>query len=176
MHAPLAALPFSYTRSSHAHYGTEHTTTTETAHGLLRLEPDRLVIQWRVRRTTQRMGSVYETSGETDPVEEASVPVLQLASAEVRRARLPFGWGGATLVLTANDLRAFERVAGPAGLSMEHPSQLEFEIARRDRDAAEAFAGELELAISEQQLLRLDRREVTSAEDVAPRRDLPPRV
>jgi hypothetical protein len=101
------------------------------------------------------MGAVYETSGETDPVAEASIPVSQLASAELRRSRLPFGWGGATLVLTSNDLRVFERIAGPAGLSMDHPSQLEFEIARRDRDAGEEFVSELMLAISEEQLRRL---------------------
>lgn len=152
MSAPVAALPFTYKRTSDSYSGLEYTETTEKSHGLLRLEEDRLVIQWRVSRTTARMGLGYETKEETDPVDEAWVPLSQLAAAHVRPPRFPFGFGKPKLVITASDLRAFERVAGPAGLSMEHPSQLEFTLAKGDLAAGADFAGELELAISELQL------------------------
>ncbi|HNV77747.1 MAG TPA: hypothetical protein PKH96_23905, partial [Gemmatimonadaceae bacterium] len=61
MSPPVAALPFTFTRSSDAFKGSEYTSTSETAHGLLRVDDDRLVIQWRVSRTTERMGRGYET-------------------------------------------------------------------------------------------------------------------
>ena len=148
---PVAALPFTFTRSSDAFKGSEYTSTSETAHGLLRVDDDRLVIQWRVSRTTERMGRGYETKEVTEPVREVSVPLNQLASAQVRPARL---FAAPRLVLTASDLRTFEAVAGPTGLSMEHPGELVLTIDKRHGDAAREFAGELELAISER-LMRL---------------------
>jgi len=148
----IAALPFTFTRSTDAYSVKEYTSTTETAHGLLRIEGDRLVVQWRVSRTTDRMGMGYESKEELEPVKETSVPLNELAAARIRRSWSLLGKGTPHLVLTATDLRTFEAVAGPTGLALAHPSQLEFTLAKRDGEAGEEFASELELAISEYQL------------------------
>jgi hypothetical protein len=55
-------------------------------------------------------------------------------------------------VLTAADLRAFEEVAGAAGLSLDHPADLQLRLRRSDRALGVEFAGELELAIAEREL------------------------
>lgn len=149
--APIAALPFSFTRSSDAIKGAVYTSTSEAVHGLLRVEEERLVIQWRVSRTTERMGSGYESKDETEPVREVSAPLAQIAAAELRPGRL---FSPPRLVLTASDLRAFEEVAGPTGLSMEHPGELVLTIDKRHAAAAREFAADLEMAISER-LMRL---------------------
>lgn len=147
----VSALPFIITQSTDAFADSQYTSTTETAHGLLRLERDRLVIQWRVHRTTDRMGAEFSSREEQDPVREISVPLAQLASAELRHRWAMLG-GKPRLVLTASDLRAFEGVAGPAGLSLGHPSRLEFTLQRHDADAGRDFAAELGLAIGDCQL------------------------
>lgn len=144
--APVAALPFSFARASDAVTGAVYTSTSETVHGLLRVEEERLVIQWRVTRTTERMGRGYESKDETEPVREVSAPLAQIAAAELRPGRL---FSPPRLVLTASDLRAFEGVAGPTGLSMEHPGELVLTIDKRHAAAAREFAADLAMAISE---------------------------
>lgn len=149
--APFAALPFSFTRTSDAIKGAVYTSTSESVHGLLRVEEERLVFQWRVTRTTAHMGSGYESKDETEPVREVSVPLAQIAAAELRPARL---FSAPRLVLRASDLRAFEGVAGPTGLSMDHPGELVLTIDKRHAAAAREFAADLAMAISEH-LMRL---------------------
>jgi len=124
--AHSAALPF-VLRRSHDVVGWEVTSTRETVHGLVRLESDRVFIQWRVARS---IGAV--------------------AGASVRwRWRWP---PGTYLVLTAADLRAFEEVAGAAGLSLDHPAELALRLRGADRALGSEFAGELELALAEREL------------------------
>jgi hypothetical protein len=144
----FAALPFILHRASDV-IGKEIVSTAETIHGVLRLSGDNLVVQWRASRSTRRIGEEIRTDSEIDPVEEAVVPLAGLAAAEVRRS----WWrGSAVLVLTASDLRAFERVAGQTGLALAHPAQLVLAIRRSDREAAEGFAAELEIALAEREL------------------------
>ena len=147
----IAALPFIITKSTDAYSIKEYTSTTETAHGLLRVDDEHLVIQWRLKRTTDRMGVGYSSEESLEPIREVSIALTQLASATLRRPWWLIG-RGPRLVLTATELRAFEGVAGPTGLALAHPSQLELQLHRRDADLGREFAVELELAISEHQL------------------------
>jgi hypothetical protein len=91
------------------------TSTRETTHGLLRFGEDGLRVQWRLSRATKHVGDAIRTDREIDPVQEAHVPASALAGAAVR-----WLWNrwppGRYLVITAADFRAFEGVAGLAGL------------------------------------------------------------
>lgn len=141
------ALPFTLRRSSDVYTSAEYTSTTETIHGLLHLDGERLVIQWRVARKVDRMGRASVRSDEeVEEVREVAVPLAGLAGAVVRRR----WWErGPRLVVTASDLRAFEGFTGPRGLRLAHPAQLVFRIRPTDRLAAAEFAAELELAVAE---------------------------
>ena len=143
-----AALPFVLRRTQDTVGMTEITSTTETVHGLLRLEGEQLRIQWRLGRSTERVGSQIRTDRELEPVREVAVPLAALAAARVR-----WSWRrwppGRRLVLTAADLQAFEQVAGDGGLRLDHPAELELNMPRKQVAAAREFAAELELALSE---------------------------
>jgi len=148
---PTAALPFRFRREGHVISAGEITSTKETVHGLLRLEDERLVIQWRTARKTERVGREIRVDQELEPVQELAIPLSALASAKVRRfwfRRPP----GLYLVLTASDLRAFEAVAGEGGLRLTHPAELVIRVGRASRAAAREFASELELALADRQL------------------------
>ncbi len=170
----VTSLPFTAKQRSSTHTVVGYTATAETTHGMLRIDGDRLVIEWKVRRSTTRAGATYETREETDPVAEAAIPISRLASAMIQRGRWWLGGARPRLVLAANDLRAFESVTATGALSLKHPSRLEFTLARRDLDAAIDFAGELELAISDLQLRRAESGGAPAAIDSAHRRELPP--
>ncbi len=145
-----SALPFQLKRTSQAFAGQEYRFTTERVDGLLRLDGENLVIQWRVARETQRYGPEMRTDQDLDPVREAIIPLATLASAEVRaRGR----WLLAPrIVLTAADLRAFEEVAGATGLRLDHPATLVLAIRRSDALAAREFAADVSLALAERAL------------------------
>lgn len=149
-----AALPFTIVREEEDFTLAEYKSTTETVHGLLRLEGERLVVQWRLARETQRMGVGIQTDREMEPVREVVVPLASVAHAEVR---MPWWrWSSPRIVLTAADLRAFEEIAGEAGLKLEHPATLELRVHRKDALAAREFASELELAVAERALRATD--------------------
>jgi hypothetical protein len=112
------------------------------------------VIQWRLARRTDRVGVEIRTDEELEAVRQVIVPLAGLAGATVRRR----WWRGHRLVLTAADLRAFEAVAGEAGLRLRHPAELVVDLRRGDRLAAEEFAAELALALAERSLAAPDRR------------------
>jgi hypothetical protein len=146
-----AALPF-VIRRSHDVIGKEITSTTETIHGLLRLECEALTIQWRVARETDRVGSEIRTDHEVEPVRETVIPVGAIAGAALRRRGWWWPFGRGRVVLTGATLRAFEPVAGAAGLGLRHPAELVLEIRRGDRAAALEFVAELELAVADHAL------------------------
>ena len=157
-----AALPFVLRRSSDIVGGLEITSTRETIHGLLRLDGDRLHIQWRVARSTDHVGMEIRTDKQVEPVREVVLPLSAVAGAAVRwRWRWP---PGAYLVLTAADLRAFEEVAGVAGLSLDHPAELELRLRGEDRAAGNEFVGELELALAERELAAAEGTTLLSAQ------------
>lgn len=144
-----AALPF-ILRRSHDVVGLEITSTSETIHGLLRLDGDVVHVQWRIERSTDRVGRQIRTDHEVEPVREVTIPLTAIAGATIRwRWQWP---PGRYLVLTAADLRAFEEVVGAAGLSLKHPAELALPLRGADRELGSEFAGELELALAERQL------------------------
>jgi hypothetical protein len=87
----ITAVPFTFKRSSDLYTsGGGYESTTETAHGLVRLEADRLVIQWRVAVVTESMeGSGYETHEEIEPVREIVIPLAKVAGAFVPERPAP---------------------------------------------------------------------------------------
>ena len=153
--AYTAVLPFFLRRSNDVVGVMEITSTQERVHGLLRLEEDRLVIQWRVARETERVGMEIRTDHDVEAVRELIVPLSAIGGAEVR-AR---GWRrllGPQVVLTASDLRAFEEITGAAGLKLAHPAALALRILRSDHLLAQEFAGELNLAVAEHALRQVE--------------------
>jgi hypothetical protein len=152
----IVALPFFLRRSEDVIAKGEITSTAETVHGLIRVDGERLVLQWRVARETDRVGREIRTDHELDPVQEVAVPLSGIAAAKVRASWWP--WSGARFVLTASDLRAFEQLVGKGGLRLDHPAELVLRLRLRDRIAAQEFAGELELALAEQALRAAEAR------------------
>jgi hypothetical protein len=144
----VSAVPFTLKRSSDlwdADGGYE--STTETAHGLVRLEADQLVIQWRLAVQTEKMGDTWETNETIEPVREIVIPLGKVAGVTVPPRR----WWHIVpprLVIAASDLLAFERIAGEQGLKLKHPAKLVLRVKRADRLIAEEFAAELSLAVA----------------------------
>lgn len=144
----FSAVPFTLKRSSDlwdARGGYE--STTETAHGLVRLEADQIVIQWRLAVQTEKMGDTWETSETIEPVKEIVIPLAKVAGAAVPPRRW---WHlvAPRLVIAASDLLAFEKIAGEQGLKLKHPAKLVLRVKRADRLIAEEFAAELSLAVA----------------------------
>ena len=52
--------------------------------------------------------------------------------------------------------RAFEEIAGEAGLALDHPAELMLPVRRQDLAAARQFAAELEMAVAERALALLE--------------------
>lgn len=146
--AHTAALPFILKRSKDEFGAASMTSTTETVHGLLRLDGDRLVIQWRLARHTEHLGVGYSTDDEMEAVREEVIPLHAVAGAYVRRRWWEF-WKGPQLVLTAADLRAFDEVVGEEGLRLSHPAEMVVGLKRIHEMLAEEFTAELTLAVAE---------------------------
>ena len=152
----MSAVPFTFKRSQdlsswkyESGTGVYESTRKETAHGLVRLEEDRLVIQWRLAVRRQRWSdSSWETREDIEPVREIVIPLANVSGAFVPERRW-WDWTGQKLVITASDLLAFEKVAGQEGLRLRHPSKLVLRIQSADRLAAREFAAELALKVAE---------------------------
>lgn len=158
----VCAVPFTLRRSSDLWDAGSYTTKTETAHGLLRLEPKRLVIQWRLAVRTEQLGQASWTRKDViEPVRETAVPLADVSGAGVSRGRWSF-LRGPRLVVTAADLVTFDEIAGGHGLKLKHPAKLVLRIKRADRLLAEEFAAELALALA-----RLPRNGAGFARDAA---------
>ena len=156
------ALPFFLRRSDDVIGEAGITSTAETIHGLLRLEQDRLVLQWRLARQVDRVGAEIRCDHEVEPVREISLPVSGLAGATVRSSW--WLWArGSRLVLTAADLRTFEALVGLGRFRLDHPAEVVLRIRPRDLGAARNFAADLELALAERALRQAERAEDPSA-------------
>jgi hypothetical protein len=158
-----AALPFFLRRSEDVIANGEITSMAETIHGLVRLEGEELVLQWRASRETDRVGREIRTDREVDPVKEVSIPLRAVAAAKVRASWWP--WSGARLILIAADLRAFEDVVGNSGLRLGHPAELVLRLRLRDRIAAQEFVGEMEMALAERALRVAEKAGMVQARD-----------
>lgn len=142
------ALPFTLRRGHDAFTASTVTTTLETVHGLLVLEGDRLVVQWRRSVKTDHVGAAtIHSDEEVGAVRERVVPLAGVAGAEVRRRRWA-PWISPVLVLRAADLAAFDEIAGAEGLRLDHPAELILGLRRRDVLLAEEFSAELTLALA----------------------------
>lgn len=144
----IPALAFTVEHGTDVMDGTGVTSTVERVHGLLRIEGHRLIVQWRIRTTTDVMGDRITSEERVDDVREAEVPLEALASAVVRHPwprwlRKPW------LEITAADLRVFESLVGAGGIGRIHPAQLRLTLERADRWAAEEFVGDLLIAMAE---------------------------
>lgn len=157
--APYPAMPFTFRRKKDVYSKAEMTSTQETVHGLLRLEQDKIVLQWRTARTIDRYGREIRTDRELEPVRELALPLSALADAEVRWSW--FRWPpGRYLILTGSDLRAFEDLAGEGGLQMEHPAELTIRVGRVGQAAALDFASEVRLAVAERAIQDAERLQI----------------
>jgi hypothetical protein len=121
--AHSAALPF-VLRRSHDVVGWEVTSTRETVHGLVRLEGDRVFIQWRVARSIDHVGMQIRTDKEVEPVREVVIPLGAVAGAAGLSLEHP-----AELALR---LRGADRTLGS-----EFAGELELALAERALAAAE---------------------------------------
>lgn len=147
-----AAVPFRLKRGQDRFTATTVTSVEEVVHGLLRLDGDRVVVQWRLTRRTDRVGTMdMRSDEEREAVREVVVPLEGVAAAAVRPRRWA-PWAGPELVLRAADLRAFEEVAGEGGLKLDHPAELVLGLRRADLLAAEEFCAEVVLALAERAL------------------------
>ena len=143
-------MPFVLSRQQQI-VGKEITTTVEVVHGLIQVADNRMRLQWRTSRETARVGKEVRTDVELDAVAEAELPLQAIANVEVRtRWWSRLGFPGATdLIVRAADLRAFEVVAGAAGLVLAHPAELVIPVRKNDRTSAYEFAAEAMLALAE---------------------------
>ena len=158
-----AAVPFVLHRSHDVVGGLEITSTRETIHGLVRLDGDRLHVQWRIARSTDHVGMEIRTDRAVEPVREAVIPLSAVAGATVRWR---WRWApGYYLVLNAADLLAFEEVAGAAGLALDHPAELALRLRGADRALGNEFAGTLELALAERALLAAEGKPLLDSPD-----------
>lgn len=144
----IPALAFTVKYGTDVMEGTSVTSTVERVHGLLRIDGRRLVVQWRIRTTTDIMGSRITSEEKVDDVREVEVPLSALASAAVRHP-WPRWMRRPWLEITAADLRAFEALVGAGGIGRIHPAQLRLTLERADRWAAEEFVGDLLIAMAE---------------------------
>jgi hypothetical protein len=143
-------MPFVLVRQQQV-VGREITTTTENIHGLILVADNCVRLQWRVLRATARVGREIRTDVELDRVSEVELPLQAIANVEVRSkwwSRFGFP-GGTVLILRAADMRAFEAVAGTAGLVLAHPAELVIPVRREDGMTAREFAAEVTLALAE---------------------------
>jgi hypothetical protein len=145
------ALAFTVTHNDGTYSPGNMVSVTARIHGLLRIDADRLVIQWRLARETESYGKEMKTETEVLEVQEVEVALSAIATAVVRQP-WPRWLRKPSIVLTAADLRAFETLIGAGGLERTHPAQLTLALRRADRLAAEEFVADLVLAIAERQL------------------------
>ena len=142
------ALPFHLKRSEDEFTSIQVITRVEQVHGLMVLDGERLVLQWRRATRTQKLGTGIKTEREVDAVEEVVLPLSAVAGARVPDD-LWSRWFRPRVILVASDLKAFDRFAGGEGLELDHPAELVLSIRRRDRLQAMEFAAELALALAE---------------------------
>jgi len=147
----LAALPFQLSTEHQVISGGSVTTTEERRNGVLRLDNDSVVVQWRVEREIQRIGPEIRTDTELAGIREVTVPITALGHARVQ-TRGRWWWRKWQIVLTARDLQAFDALAREDGFAFVHPSELVLPLRKQTLDAAQEFASEVELAIAEHAL------------------------
>lgn len=125
------------------------TSTRETVEGLLILDGDRLVVQWRVAREVQHIGEEIRSDSEVEPVQEVVLPLTGFATPRLRRKwrRWRRRW---EVVITAADLRTLEPLRERGGIQLAHAAEMIISIEAADRDAAAMFVKEMDYALAEE--------------------------
>ena len=80
-------LLYSLSRGHEVISGEGVVSTKETIHGLLRLEENHLAIQWRLAKTTDRVGDEIRSDREVEAVREVPIPSKDPAELVVRLRR-----------------------------------------------------------------------------------------
>lgn len=163
----LATLPFQLSADSQVIASGTVTTTQERRNGVLRLEGDMLVVQWRVEREIRRVGSEIRTDVERAGMRDVPVPVRMLGDARVR-TRGRWWWRKWEIVLTARDLLAFDALAAEDGFGFAHPAELVLPLRVADLDLAYEFASEVELAIADVALAAVQRESTIGTVSTTP--------
>jgi hypothetical protein len=115
--------------------------STVRTDGMIRLDDDVLVIEFRATRT-----SMMTLRSESEDVEELRIPVDQVDSFEVGR-RWPWG---AKLRLRTRSLGVLQQAPGVSG------NEMAVRVRRRDYDRARELSINVSLALSSRELRRLD--------------------
>ncbi len=149
-------LPFQVTIDHEVIGGGGITTTEERRHGVLRLERDTLVVQWRVEREVHRVGPEIRSNVERAGMREATIALHALSDARVREHGR-WRWKRWDFALIAADLAAFDRLASDDGFAFEHPAELVLPLRRQDLELAHEFASELKLTLAERALVDAER-------------------
>lgn len=130
------SVPFSYS------YSSADLTRHCRVRGLLRLEEDELILEFRESFLDYTTGKMEQSETE---IRSLSVPLEQIASLEFRRHWLLLG----RIVLETHSLRALE------GLPNASSGKLVLRVAYRDRDRARELCAAAGSALADQQLRRL---------------------
>ena len=149
LHVP--ALPFTLRRSNGVISGKEITSTVETIHGLLRVDGDSLVLQWRVQRQTDRVGSRDPQRSRARSRARGHDP----HRLRVRRRRPLAPVAFRPRPLSGPDRGRSSRLRGidrPRRPRVAHPAQLVLDVRKQDNDAARELATQVELAIGDHAL------------------------
>ena len=132
------AVPFTHWRMENSGGASGWSQTTTRVSGLVRLEDDGVVLQYRVSESVTRPGSMGPETSESE-VREHRVPLAAL-----RSARVAGGWWWPRLVLAAADLRAFDGFPVPR----KSGEALSLRIALAHRADAADLASSVELALA----------------------------
>jgi hypothetical protein len=132
------AVPFQHRRSK-SFMAETWTTVVTRVPGLVWLEDDALVLQYRVRETIKSGETRYQPVTTESEVREHRVPLASL-----RSARVAGGWWWPRIVLAAADLRAFDGFPVPRDAGEE----LALRISLAHRADAADLASTLELALA----------------------------
>lgn len=155
------ALPFVQQRLHQDYSGPDYTTTSETVHGIIRLDGDVLRLQWRISREINKFnkyGAGHSSDSQQEAIREIEIPLEKLSGARIKRIwyRVP---PKEVLLITTSDLQTFSKFTiedKVPGLASDHPAELVLEIRRSDRKRWHVFCSALRFAISEQMLASME--------------------
>lgn len=116
-------------------------TTQHSARGVVRIEDDRLIIEYR--ETTVDM---MTTKSEDGPVREVAIPTSDVESIEIGRR---WFWGGA-LRIRVRKLSSIDGVPGATG------NELKLRVRRRDHDRARELCIATSLLLAGEDIRRLE--------------------
>lgn len=109
--------------------------TATHVHGLVGMEDDEVVLQYRITTVRQRIGAMPERT--ESEVGEARIPLDAIRRAEVRR-----GWFRTRVVLLPANLHSFGGIPGFTG------DELVLTIPRAERAGAADLVSSIEMALS----------------------------